>query len=126
MENRTRVCPTLGRIALLTVTCLPLLDTSAPLFAVITGVLLVAGLPLYTYWDPQWPADVAHSIDEHGGDGSSTLVPGVLPAASVCREHFHSHPILATGAFFPKDPLLPLPFGPQAIYPFPEPLDHEW
>ena len=131
MENRARahVSTTLGRMALLTVACLPLLDTSGPLFAVTTAVLLVVGLPLCMYWDPPWGADVAYSIDEEG-EGDSTLVPGVLPVASVCCEHLNTHAILVTEAVFPiyDVPMNPLPppFGPYAIYHFPEPLDREW
>ena len=140
-----RVCTTLGPIALFAVACLLLLDTSGSLFAEITSVLLVVGLPLYMYWDPPW-AGVPHSIDEQGGEGSSTLVPGVLPVASVCCEHLNTHAILVTEAVccehlnthailvteavFPTYDVpmnsLPPPFGPHAIYHFPEPLDSEW
>lgn len=119
------------RIPLLTVTvaCLVLLDTiCGPLLPMITGVLLLIGLLLYTYWNPPW-AEVPYSIDEQGGEGGSTVVPGVFPVAPVCCEHFHSYPILVTEAVFPTYVTmnsLPPPFGPHAIYNFPEPLDREW
>ena len=128
-QNSPRGYPTLEHIPVLTVACLILLDTSCPLLAMISGVLLVVDLLLYMYCNPP-RADVPYSIDEQGGDGSSTLVPGVLSVASVGCEHLNTHAILVTEAVFPTYDVpmnsLPLPFGPHAIYPFPEPLDCEW
>ena len=51
-QNSPRGYPTLEHIPVLAVACLILLDTSCPMLAMISGVLLVVDLLLYMYCNP--------------------------------------------------------------------------